>query len=41
MSRKSPVPKMIGWTSVALAAFTTISIIVPILWEKAAQREKK
>jgi len=41
MSRKSPVPKMIGWTSVAVAAFTAISIIIPVLWEKAAQKEKK
>jgi hypothetical protein len=41
MSRKSPVPKMVGWTYVAVAAFTAISIIVPVLWEKVAHKETK
>jgi len=41
MSKKSPVPKMIGWTYAAVAAFTAISIIVPVLWEKVARKETK
>lgn len=41
MSRKSPVPKMVGWTSLAVAAFTAISIIVPVIWEKVARKETK
>lgn len=41
MSRKSPVPKMLGWTSAAVAAFTAISIIVPVLWEKVARKETR
>ncbi len=39
MSKKSPVSKMIGWTYVAVAAFTAISIIVPVLWEKVERKE--
>ncbi len=41
MSRKSPVPKMIGWTYAAVAAFTAISILVPVIWEKVARKEAR
>jgi len=40
MSRKSPVPKMLGWSYAAVAAFTAISIIVPVIWEKMARKEQ-
>jgi len=41
MSRKSPVPKMIAWTSAAVVAFTAISIIVPVIWERVARKETR
>jgi hypothetical protein len=38
---KSQMRKTIGWASFALGAFTAISVIVPIIWERVARREQR
>jgi hypothetical protein len=41
MSNKLSVRKTVSLAYAAVAAFTAISVIVPILWEKKARREDK
>lgn len=38
---KKTMRKTIGWASFALTAFTAISVIVPIIWERLANREQR
>ena len=37
---KSQMRKTMGWASFALGAFTAISVIVPIIWDRMARREQ-
>jgi hypothetical protein len=41
MSNKPPVGKTLTLAYAAVAAFTAISILVPILIEKVARKEKR
>ncbi len=41
MSNKLSVRKTVSLAYAAVAAFTAISVIVPILWEKKARKENK
>jgi hypothetical protein len=38
---KKLMRKTMGWASFALGAFTAISIIVPIIWDRLANREQR
>jgi hypothetical protein len=41
MNKKPPVGKTLAVAYAAIAAFTAISILVPILMEKVARKEKR
>ena len=41
MSKKLSVRKTVSVAYAAVAAFTAISVIVPILWERKARKEDK
>lgn len=41
MNRKLSVSKTLSWAYAAVAAFTAISIIVPVIWERRARKEDK
>jgi len=41
MNKKPPVGKTLTWAYAAVTAVTAISIIVPIIMEKIARKEKR
>jgi len=44
MERKKPTPpflKPLIWAYSAIGVFTAISIVVPIIWDRLANRERK
>jgi len=41
MKQKPSAPKTLAWIYTAVAVFTGVSIIVPILWERFAQKEDR
>ncbi len=42
MNRKPlSVPKTLSWAYAAVAVFTAISVIVPVIWERKARKEDK
>ena len=38
---KSPVARMLAWVYTALAAFTALSVIIPIILDRRARREER
>ncbi len=41
MSRKLSVRKTVSFAYAAVAVFTAISVIVPVIWERKARKENK
>jgi hypothetical protein len=41
MSKKLSVRKTVSLAYAAVAAFTAISVIVPVIWERKARKENK
>jgi hypothetical protein len=38
---KSPVARILAWVYTAVAAFTALSVIIPIILERRARRERR
>ncbi|HLV99305.1 MAG TPA: hypothetical protein VKT82_11585 [Ktedonobacterales bacterium] len=38
---KSPVARMLAWVYTTLAAFTALSIIIPIILDRRSRREQR
>ncbi len=39
--RQSPIARMLAWVYAALAAFTALSVIIPIIWDRRARARRE